>query len=118
MSQYNLDRIFQPRRVAVVGAIVISAGGKEVGEKGRAIEERIRASAYAGGLRIVGPNCLGIIRPGANLNASFASEMPDAGAARPRNLSETRCVSAALLEPRQPHRYSRRCLRGTFSPHP
>jgi acetyltransferase len=63
----------------VAGAIVISAGGKEVGEKGRAIEEQIRASAYAGGLRIVGPNCLGIIRPGANLNASFASEMPDAG---------------------------------------
>jgi acetyltransferase len=63
----------------VAGAIVISAGGKEVGEKGREIEERIRETAYGGGLRIVGPNCLGIIRPGVNLNASFASEMPDAG---------------------------------------
>jgi acetyltransferase len=63
----------------VAGAIVISAGGKEVGEKGKQIEERIRATAYAGGLRIVGPNCLGIIRPAGNLNASFASEMPDAG---------------------------------------
>ncbi len=62
----------------VAGAIVISAGGKEVGEEGKQIEERIRATAYAGG-RIVGPNCLGIIRPGGKLNASFASEMPDAG---------------------------------------
>ncbi|WP_373500058.1 GNAT family N-acetyltransferase [Desulfococcus sp.] len=63
----------------VGGAIVISAGGKEVGEQGREIEERIREIAYAGGLRIVGPNCLGIIRPGVNLNASFASEMPVTG---------------------------------------
>jgi len=63
----------------VGGAIVISAGGKEVGEKGREIEAQIRATAYSGGLRIVGPNCLDIIRPRKNLNASFASEMPDAG---------------------------------------
>jgi len=61
------------------GAIVISAGGKEVGEEGKQIEERIRTTSHDGGLRIVGPNCLGIIRPGGNLNASFASEMPDAG---------------------------------------
>ncbi|MGM0404453.1 MAG: CoA-binding protein, partial [Thermodesulfobacteriota bacterium] len=63
----------------IAGAIVISAGGKEVGEKGREIEERIRATAHAGGLRIVGPNCLGIIRPKVSLNASFASEMPNIG---------------------------------------
>ena len=63
----------------IAGAIVISAGGKEVGEAGRKIEEQIRTTAYAGGLRIIGPNCLGIIRPGGNLNASFAAGMPDAG---------------------------------------
>lgn len=63
----------------VAGAIVISAGGKEIGRKGREIEEQIRATAHAGGLRIVGPNCLGMIHPGAKLNASFASEMPAAG---------------------------------------
>ncbi len=63
----------------IAGAIVISAGGKEVGEKGRKIEEQIRTTAHAGGLRIVGPNCLGIIRPNVMLNASFASEMPDIG---------------------------------------
>jgi acetyltransferase len=63
----------------VGGAIVISAGGKEAGEKGKAIENKIRQTAYDGGLRIIGPNCLGIIRPNKNLNASFASEMPSAG---------------------------------------
>ena len=61
------------------GAVIISAGGKEVGEKGREIEEKIRRVAYDGQLRIVGPNCMGIIRPGGNLNASFAAEMPVAG---------------------------------------
>ncbi len=63
----------------VGGAIVISAGGREIGREGKEIEERIRETAYAGGLRIVGPNCLGIIRPEVRLNASFASEMPEAG---------------------------------------
>ena len=43
----------------VGGAIVISAGGKEVGEKGREIEEKIRDTAYAGGLRVIGPYLLG-----------------------------------------------------------
>lgn len=63
----------------VGGAIVISAGGKESGEKGRKIEEKIRQIAYDGGLRIVGPNCIGIIKPGTKINASFASEMPESG---------------------------------------
>jgi acetyltransferase len=63
----------------IAGAIIISAGGKEIGPKGKAIEQKILKRAYAGGLRIVGPNCLGIIRPGKNLNASFASEMPKSG---------------------------------------
>ena len=80
----------------VGGAIIISAGGKEVGEQGREIEEKIRRIAYGGRLRIVGPNCMGIIRPGANLNASFASEMPVAG-----NLafvSQSGAICSAILD--------------------
>src|SRR3989339_172975 len=96
MSQYNLDRIFRPHREVVVGARVISAGGKEVGEKGKEIEEQIRAKAYAGGLRIIGPNCLGIIRPGVNLNASFASEMPDAGDLA--FVSQSGAICSAILD--------------------
>ncbi len=80
----------------VGGAVIISAGGKEVGEKGREIEENIRRIACGGGLRIVGPNCMGIIRPGVNLNASFASEMPVAG-----NLafvSQSGAICSAILD--------------------
>ena len=80
----------------VGGAIIISAGGKEVGEQGREIEEKIRRIAYGSGLRIVGPNCMGIIRPGANLNASFATEMPVAG-----NLafvSQSGAICSAILD--------------------
>ncbi len=73
------DIIAQCVENKTAGAIVISAGGKEIGEAGKKIEEQIRATAYAGGLRIIGPNCLGIIRPGGNLNASFAAGMPAAG---------------------------------------
>lgn len=61
------------------GAVIISAGGKEVGRQGREIEKKILRIAHAGKLRIIGPNCMGIIQPGMRLNASFASEMPAAG---------------------------------------
>jgi acetyltransferase len=60
-------------------AVIISSGGKEAGKQGRDIEEKIQRIAYPGGLRIVGPNSMGIIHPGANLNASLASEMPLSG---------------------------------------
>ncbi len=78
------------------GAIIISAGGKEIGEQGREIEEKIRRIATAGRLRIVGPNCMGIIRPATHLNASFASEMPVAG-----NLafvSQSGAICSAILD--------------------
>ncbi len=80
----------------VGGAVIISAGGKEIGEQGREIEEKIRRIAYGGRLRVVGPNCLGVIRPGANLNASFASEMPLIG-----NLafvSQSGAICTAILD--------------------
>ncbi len=61
------------------GAVIISAGGKETGDQGRDIEKTIQEKAYAGGLRLVGPNCLGIINTETKLNASFASDMPSKG---------------------------------------
>jgi len=63
----------------IAGAIVISAGGKEIGEVGREIEKQIYDAAAPARFRIVGPNCLGVIRPGGNLNTSFVSGMPAAG---------------------------------------
>ncbi|MCD6128639.1 GNAT family N-acetyltransferase [Candidatus Bipolaricaulota bacterium] len=64
----------------ILGVIIISAGFKEAGEEGRALEEELKAevSRYPG-MRVIGPNCLGIIVPRLKLNASFAAAMPEAG---------------------------------------
>ena len=59
----------------VKGAIIISAGFKEIGETGIALEQEIKAQAQAHNLRIVGPNCLGVMTPHYGLNATFGSAM-------------------------------------------
>ncbi|MDX9787972.1 MAG: GNAT family N-acetyltransferase [Desulfobacterales bacterium] len=80
----------------VGGAVIISAGGKEVGKQGRKIEEKIQRIAHDGGLRIVGPNCMGIIQPAGKLNASFASEMPVAGSLA--FVSQSGAICSAILD--------------------
>ncbi|MDX8340064.1 bifunctional acetate--CoA ligase family protein/GNAT family N-acetyltransferase [Draconibacterium sp. IB214405] len=62
------------------GVIIMSAGFKESGDEGKALEEKVKAEkAKFPDLRIVGPNCLGILVPGLNMNVSFASRMPKKG---------------------------------------
>jgi acetyltransferase len=62
------------------GVLIISAGFREVGEEGRALEAQIREEQKKfDGMRILGPNCLGIIVPRIHLNASFAAATPEAG---------------------------------------
>lgn len=65
--------------VGVKGAIIVSAGFKEIGERGAALEQQIIAEARLGGMRIIGPNCLGLMNPIAGLNATFASTIARAG---------------------------------------
>lgn len=60
-------------------AVVISAGFKEVGVDGAILEKQLKEEADACGIRLVGPNCLGIIDTKGKLNASFAADMPLAG---------------------------------------
>jgi predicted CoA-binding protein len=55
----------------VVGAIVISAGFRETGPEGIELEERVLAEARRGRMRIIGPNCLGVMNPITGLNATF-----------------------------------------------
>ena len=59
----------------IKGAIIISAGFKEVGEKGLALEQEILQQAHRGKIKIIGPNCLGLMNPISGLNATFASKM-------------------------------------------
>lgn len=63
----------------VKGAIIISAGFKETGESGIELERQILAEAHRGQMRIIGPNCLGVMNPHLGLNATFASAMADPG---------------------------------------
>jgi len=63
----------------VKGAIIISAGFKEIGEQGAALEKEVLAEARKGGMRIIGPNCLGLMNPLAGLNATFAGTSARSG---------------------------------------
>ena len=47
----------------VRGAIVISAGFKEIGPEGAALEQRLLEEARAAEIRVIGPNCLGVMSP-------------------------------------------------------
>jgi acetyltransferase len=59
----------------VKSCILISAGFRETGPKGAALEEEVLAEAKRGSIRLVGPNCMGIMNPYNGLNATFASRM-------------------------------------------
>jgi len=61
-------------------AIVISAGFKETGGEGAALERALRDAARKASVRLLGPNCLGLINTHARLNASFAAGTPPSGA--------------------------------------
>ncbi|MDY0043232.1 MAG: acetate--CoA ligase family protein [Syntrophales bacterium] len=65
----------------VRGIVIVSAGFREVGGEGRIIEERIVKACRNARVRLVGPNCLGVINPmeTVRLNASFSSRMPQPG---------------------------------------
>ena len=64
----------------ISGIIILSAGFREIGEEGRKLEEKIlNEKKKFDGMRIIGPNCLGIIVPSLNLNISFAPGMPKSG---------------------------------------
>jgi acetyltransferase len=63
----------------VKGAVVISAGFKEQGARGAELERQMVAEAQRGNLRIIGPNCLGVMCPPTGLNATFAAAMARPG---------------------------------------
>ncbi len=65
--------------VGVKGAIIISAGFKEIGPEGAALEQQILEEARRGKMRIIGPNCLGVMNPISGLNATFATAMARSG---------------------------------------
>ncbi|RJQ57758.1 MAG: CoA-binding protein, partial [Desulfobacteraceae bacterium] len=76
-----LEAVEDAVKKGVKGIVIVSAGFREVGKEGRAIEDRIVSVCREAGIRVVGPNCLGVINPlpAVRLNASFSSRMPASG---------------------------------------
>ncbi|MEN6438265.1 MAG: acetate--CoA ligase family protein [Syntrophobacter sp.] len=76
-----LATVDQCAQKGIKGAVIVSAGFREVGEEGRLIEDAITAKCREAGIRLVGPNCLGVINPhpSIRLNASFSARMPAYG---------------------------------------
>jgi acetyltransferase len=80
----------------VPAAVVITAGFSETGEAGAALERELLDHARRHGLRLIGPNCLGLMRPSIGLNATFAR-----GAALPGSLgliSQSGALCTAMLD--------------------
>jgi acetyltransferase len=83
-------------KAGVAGAIIISAGFKETGPEGAALEQKILAEARRGGMRIVGPNCLGVMMTANGLNATFASTIARRG--NVGFLSQSGALCTAVLD--------------------
>jgi acetyltransferase len=80
----------------VRGIIVISAGFKEHGEEGKQLEREILERLRGTGVRLIGPNCLGVMNPISGLNATFAPNI-----ARPGNvafISQSGALCTAVLD--------------------
>ncbi len=91
------DLIDQCGKVGINGIIIMSAGFREAGEQGKALEEelKLRTKKYAD-MRVLGPNSMGVIVPGLNLNVSFASSMPKKG--HMAFISQSGALGATLLD--------------------
>lgn len=82
----------------VLGLVVVSSGFAEVGGDGRQLQRALVTRARANGMRVIGPNCLGVINtdPAVSLNASLSPVMPGRG--RIGFFSQSGALGVALLE--------------------
>lgn len=83
-------------RAHVKGAIIVSAGFKETGPEGKALEDKIAEIAKKYNIRVIGPNCIGLIRPRNNLNATFLDKVPKAG--KIAFISQSGALGSAILD--------------------
>lgn len=80
----------------ITALLVLSAGFKEAGEAGDLLFRDLKAQAQANGVRLIGPNCLGLITPALGLNATFAPAMPGPG--RVAFISQSGAMGSAILD--------------------
>lgn len=91
----------QCAKIGVEAVIIITAGFKEIGEEGRELEKQVVRIAKQSGIRVVGPNCLGVIDTSNRLNASFGGDLPRKGTIG--YLSQSGALLAAILDTANAH---------------
>ena len=90
------DVMVECGKANVKGVIIVSAGFKETGPEGKALEDKISEVAKQYGIRVIGPNCIGVIRPRTNLNATFLDKVPKSG--NIAFLSQSGALGSAILD--------------------
>ena len=90
------DTVRECGEAGVAGAVIVSSGFKEIGAQGKKLEEEVVTIADSYNLRLIGPNCLGYIRPALNLNVTFAHVIPPAG--RVAFFSQSGALGTAILD--------------------
>lgn len=80
----------------VKGVVVLTAGFRELGDAGATVEIALRDLVRGSGMRLVGPNCVGIVNAATGLNATFSSWAPNAGSVAMQ--SQSGALGIALLE--------------------
>ncbi|MBN1896501.1 MAG: bifunctional acetate--CoA ligase family protein/GNAT family N-acetyltransferase [Candidatus Aenigmarchaeota archaeon] len=83
-------------KCGVSGIVITSAGFSEMGEEGEKAADGMLRTARKYGMRIIGPNCLGLIKPSINLNATFGSKIPKKG--RIAFISQSGALGTAMLD--------------------
>lgn len=83
-------------KAGVSGILLISAGFSEIGEEGKKLTDQIMVTVRKYGMRMIGPNCLGFIKPSIWLNASFATKMALPG--KIAFISQSGALCTAILD--------------------
>jgi acetyltransferase len=100
-AQAAIDVIRQCGEADVRAAVVLSAGFRETGEPGTRLERQLRETASHYNLRLIGPNCLGIMRPRVGIDATFLDTPAQVG--RLALVSQSGAVCTAILDWAGPH---------------
>jgi acetyl coenzyme A synthetase (ADP forming)-like protein len=95
-AAYVLQTVEECGQKGVKALVVISAGFKETGHKGAMLERKLVEVGKKYGMRIQGPNCLGLINSANKINISFASAMPKEG--RIGFISQSGALGTAVLD--------------------
>jgi len=83
-------------KAGVDGVVIISAGFREIGKEGVELEKQISAIRAKYGFRLLGPNCVGFVRPAVHLNATFLRDNPEAGSIA--FISQSGALGSAILD--------------------